>query len=179
MPGRLGSPIVSLIAHPLLLALVVVATTLGCGASRQGAAGEDAPVPSPASEFEDGDVRDTTVSNPIGGRREGFDLGTVYFDFDMSTIDPDAQRTLATIGTELRRSGATVLIEGHCDATGSDEYNIALGERRAEAVRQFLYNSGVPDRQMDTVSFGEARPAVAGSGEAVWRLNRRAEILVD
>ena len=69
-------------------------------------------------------------------------------------------------------------IEGHCDERGSEEYNIALGERRAAAVRAYLYNLGVPNEQMTIVSYGEARPAVRGTGETAWQLNRRAQFVV-
>ena len=78
----------------------------------------------------------------------------------------------------LRESGASVTIEGHCDERGSEEYNVALGERRANAVRSYLYNLGVPNGQMSVVSYGEARPAVNGTGETAWQLNRRAQFVV-
>ena len=69
-----------------------------------------------------------------------------------------------------------VTIEGHCDERGSDEYNMALGARRAAAVKRYLMDLGVPGARLDTVTYGESRPAVRGEGEQVWRRNRRAEI---
>ena len=67
------------------------------------------------------------------------------------------------------------MIEGHADERGSEEYNLALGERRAEAVRKYLAALGVPSSQMRIVSYGESRPAVTGHDESAWGLNRRAE----
>ena len=69
-------------------------------------------------------------------------------------------------------------MEGHCDERGSEEYNLALGERRANAVRQYLVNLGVTNSTLDTVSFGESKPAVQGHDESAWRWNRRAEFRV-
>ena len=69
----------------------------------------------------------------------------------------------------------TVTVEGHCDERGSEEYNLALGDRRANAVRRYLIDLGVPASRLRTVSFGEARPAVPGHDENAWRYNRRAE----
>jgi peptidoglycan-associated lipoprotein len=71
-----------------------------------------------------------------------------------------------------------ITIEGHCDERGSEEYNLALGERRAAAVRQYLVDSGVSAGKLDTVSFGEAKPAVQGHDESAWRWNRRGEFVV-
>ena len=68
-----------------------------------------------------------------------------------------------------------VVIEGHADERGSEEYNLALGERRAEAVRRYLEALGVAESQLRIVSYGESKPAALGSDEAAWRLNRRAE----
>ena len=66
-------------------------------------------------------------------------------------------------------------IEGHCDERGSEEYNLALGERRANAVKRYMVDLGVPSSQLRTVSFGEAKPAVVGHDESAWRYNRRTE----
>jgi len=70
-----------------------------------------------------------------------------------------------------------VVIEGHCDERGSEEYNLALGERRADAVRRYMTDLGVPGGRMSTVSFGESRPAVQGHDESAWRYNRRADFV--
>lgn len=142
----------------------------GCS-TKSAPSGTDTPVP--GSEFRDGASGSSGSGAP---RRSGFDLGTVYFGFDQATIETDAQGILKNVAAELSSSGAAIVIEGHCDELGSEEYNLALGEKRADAVRRYLYNSGVPSNQMNTVTYGESRPAVNGTGENIWRLNRRAEL---
>jgi peptidoglycan-associated lipoprotein len=128
----------------------------------------------PDSEFSDrsGDgVADTMISG-----RSGFDFGTIYFGFDKAVIEHDVRFILDSAGAQLSSSGRSIVIEGHCDEVGSDEYNLALGEVRAAAVQRYLFNLGVSADQMEIVSYGESRPALQGSGETVWRLNRRVEI---
>jgi len=105
------------------------------------------------------------------------ELETVYFDYDQSVIRDDQRATLGTnAGTIKSRNLTRFTVEGHCDERGSDEYNLALGERRANAVKQYLVDSGV-SASVDTVSYGESRPAVQGSDESAWRMNRRAEFV--
>ncbi|MFO0691113.1 MAG: OmpA family protein [Myxococcota bacterium] len=106
----------------------------------------------------------------------GASIAPIYFDLDKSDIKPQFESILESAAATLKSSGGSAVIEGHCDERGSDEYNVALGERRAVAVRRYLYNLGVPVSQLSVVSYGEARPAVSGTGETAWSLNRRAEI---
>ena len=102
----------------------------------------------------------------------------VYFDFDKSDIKPEFRDIIAAHATYLSdHPSASITLEGHCDERGSREYNMALGERRANAVRKFLMLQGVAARQIDVVSFGEERPVAFGHDESSWQLNRRAEIL--
>ena len=162
---------------PVLLA-VVLAFAAGC-ASTPEPAEETGDVVD--SEFTDatGDASSMAESNmdAMAASRD-IEIPAVYFDFDRSDIKPQYESILRTGAMALKDSGASVTIEGHTDERGSDEYNIALGERRAAAVRNYLYNLGVPMEQMTIISYGESRPAANGSGEAVWRLNRRAEFRV-
>ena len=103
---------------------------------------------------------------------------TIYFDYDVSAIEPAYFEALRAHATYLLGNpGTRLVIEGHCDERGSREYNIGLGERRAVAVRRFLEAEGVPARQLETVSYGEERPADFASTEAAWRKNRRAELI--
>jgi peptidoglycan-associated lipoprotein len=100
---------------------------------------------------------------------------TVYFDFDKSSLRGEDQATLQRhLPCFTTRSG-TVRIEGHADERGTTEYNIALGQRRADAVTRWLSGQGVPPSRIRTVSYGEERPAVGGSGEGAWAKNRRVE----
>lgn len=105
-------------------------------------------------------------------------LEPVYFAFDRSDLDEDARRALrANAGAiEASPEWGVLTIEGHCDERGSDEYNLALGEERAQVVSRYLADLGVPAWRLDTVSFGEAKPAAAGHDEAAWRYNRRSEL---
>ena len=105
-------------------------------------------------------------------------LLTVYFDYDSSDIREDARGALRQDADKLNAGGlGTVTIEGHCDERGSTEYNLALGERRANAVKRYLVDLGVPSNSLRTVSFGEERPAVQGHDESAWHYNRRADFV--
>jgi peptidoglycan-associated lipoprotein len=103
-------------------------------------------------------------------------LATVYFDFDSYTLRDDAQSELRKIATGLKSAAGTkIQVEGHCDERGSNEYNLALGERRARAITEFLAAEGVSAADLSTISYGEERPAVQGSTEDAWSKNRRGE----
>ena len=101
---------------------------------------------------------------------------SVYFAFDSSDLDASAQATLDAAAAWLKATGTKVTIEGNCDERGSREYNLALGQRRADSVRDYLIARGVPADQINTVSFGEERPVCTSHGEACWAQNRRADI---
>ena len=101
-------------------------------------------------------------------------LVDAFFDYDMSTIREDAQATLRKNAEYLRRWTSTrVMIEGHCDSRGTNEYNLALGERRASAVRDYLVSLGISADRMMTVSRGEETPQCAEENENCWQRNRR------
>ena len=108
------------------------------------------------------------------------ELKTVYFDYDRANVREDQKGTLRGNSQEINGHAEwrTVVIEGHCDERGSEEYNLALGERRATSVKQYLGTLGIPAARMDTVSFGESKPAVQGHDESAWRWNRRGEFKV-
>lgn len=98
----------------------------------------------------------------------------VYFGFDTSALSADAQATLTRqIAWMKEFPKNNVTIEGHCDERGTREYNLALGERRATAVKNFLVSGGISPSRISTISYGKERPAVVGTGEEVHRLNRR------
>ena len=106
-------------------------------------------------------------------------LQPVYFDFDRSQLRSDARVQLDANARILERQPALELIlEGHCDENGSAAYNLALGDRRARAVRDYLVNLGIDASRLRTISYGKSRPAVLGSGEAAWAKNRRCEFKV-
>jgi len=104
-------------------------------------------------------------------------LATVfYFEFDSAVLLPEARAALIGHAEYLRNASKSVRLEGHADERGTREYNMALGERRANAVRDFLVLQGVSSSKIETVSYGEERPAVSGSGDSAWSKNRRVEL---
>lgn len=99
----------------------------------------------------------------------------VFFDYDQYSLKPDAVRTLQRQAAWMQRNAnVKLIIEGHADERGTREYNIALGNRRAVAVRDQLQSLGVQGARLSTISYGKERPAVVGSNEAAWSQNRRA-----
>lgn len=115
------------------------------------------------------------VEGPTGGL---LDTKTIYFDFDSSQIKSDYNPIIAAHAKYLTSNPSVrVRLEGNTDERGTREYNIGLGERRAQAVREALMLQGVADAQITTVSYGEERPAVTGHSEAAWSKNRRVDIV--
>ncbi|MBQ9536688.1 MAG: peptidoglycan-associated lipoprotein Pal [Desulfovibrionaceae bacterium] len=105
--------------------------------------------------------------------------GRVYFAFDRYAILPEGKAVLTNKAELMKKfPSIRVRIEGNCDERGTQEYNLALGERRAQAAREFLTALGVNPAQMETISYGKENPAVQGSGEAVWQQNRRDDFRV-
>ena len=103
---------------------------------------------------------------------------TVYFDFDRASIKPEFQRILDKHAAFLvKNPSMKVTIEGHTDSRGTPEYNIALGERRAQSVETYLLNAGVSSSQVTVVSYGEEKPAVMGSTEYAFAQNRRGVVV--
>ncbi|QYF92642.1 peptidoglycan-associated lipoprotein Pal [Massilia sp. PAMC28688] len=103
---------------------------------------------------------------------------SVYFDYDSYVVQDAGRSVVSNHGNYLSANkGRRVVIQGHTDERGGTEYNLALGQKRAEAVRQSLLALGVAPAQMEAVSMGESKPAATGSGEEVWAKNRRADIV--
>jgi peptidoglycan-associated lipoprotein len=106
-------------------------------------------------------------------------LRTVYFDFDDFRLRSDARSTLEQNGSWLKSNpDVKVEIQGSCDERGSEEYNLALGQKRADAARQYLVDLGVDGSRLSTISFGEERPAVSGHDESAWAKNRRDDFVI-
>jgi peptidoglycan-associated lipoprotein len=104
---------------------------------------------------------------------------TVYFDLDSSTIKKSEDKKLEDVAAFLKGHASDALrVEGNCDERGTEKYNLSLGQRRANAVREYLANLGIDPRQIVTVTYGALRPAVEGHNEAAWGKNRRGDFVV-
>ena len=119
---------------------------------------------------------DGSLQGPVPGSENDFmTIGDrVFFGFDKSNLDSDAQSTLAKQAAWLIKfPQVTIQVEGHADERGTREYNLALGDRRANSVREYLISLGVSENRITTISYGKERPAVEGSNEEAWAQNRR------
>ena len=103
----------------------------------------------------------------------------IYFDFDRYDVRQDAKTVLQTIASWLlKNTSAKVLVEGHCDDRGTNEYNLALGDRRAKAVRDYIVALGIGSGRIETISYGEEKPVCSQQTEECWTKNRRAHFVV-
>jgi len=158
--------------------LATVALLAGCPSKKP-----DVPPPPPTpttdtSGVENADALAGDTSASMGPSGELLSKRIVYFDFDRADIRADSQSVVAAHAAYLAKNpNQKVRLEGHADERGSREYNIGLGERRGQAVRRALALQGVAETQLTTVSYGEERPAVAGSDEQAYAANRRVEII--
>ncbi len=145
----------------------------GCASTNAGSAGDGSKGTSTGSEFDDGSIGD---EQPVSTSSIA-DLVSVYFDYDKSAIKSEGAGALRANAGVIKANLdlGQITVEGNTDERGSEEYNLALGERRAMAVKRYLVDLGVPDARLRTVSFGEAKPAVAGHDEKAYRYNRRSD----
>jgi peptidoglycan-associated lipoprotein len=106
------------------------------------------------------------------------ELQDAFFDYDKSELKSEARMVLTQDGEFLMANpGGKVMIEGHCDERGTNEYNLALGDRRARAAKDFLVKYGVDPARIETISYGEERPFATGHDESAWAQNRRAHVV--
>jgi peptidoglycan-associated lipoprotein len=157
-----------------LWASLLLCGVLAAGCSSTGRKGADS----------DGGMADGAATSGYGPlalsaeQLQQMDNRVIYFEFDESTVPSRYHDLLRGHGRYLSENpGLSVNIEGHADERGSREYNIALGESRADAVRRFLQAEGAGGNQITTISYGEERAADPGHGESAWALNRRAVLL--
>jgi peptidoglycan-associated lipoprotein len=106
-------------------------------------------------------------------------LGTIYFDYDRAVVRDDARATLdGNAGWLKKFRTIKVLVEGHCDERGTEEYNLALGEKRAKAAQDYLLSLGIGSDRLKIISYGKSQPINPGHDEGAWQMNRRAQFLV-
>ena len=131
----------------------------------------------------EGNITETTGSGIVSGSQEDLIVNVgdrVFFGYDSSDLDSDALELLQDQVAWLKQnSDVTVTIEGHCDERGTREYNLALGEKRAQAVKNYLIGLGINPDRVSTISYGKERPAVVGSNDGAWAQNRRSVTLVN
>lgn len=169
----------------MMLALVV--TVAACSSSKN--AGDDALRVEERDDIAAGplggtEVYDRAVPNgPMPGTQQDLVVNVgdrVFFDYDRYDLTPEGQRTLEHQAEWMKMyPSVTITIEGHCDERGTREYNLALGERRANAVRSYMAALGVDSSRITTISYGKERPAVLGSNPSAWQQNRRGVTVVN
>ena len=161
------------------------------GVGGNGAQGADAEGFGPGSGFGNArsgqfasqdQIGDATNADADGWRpadpANNLGMPVIYFAYDSDLLVPSETANLDKVAEYLAKNAALgLVIQGHCDARGTEEYNRALGERRANAIRAYLAGRGLADGRMKTMSFGKDKPAVSGSGESVWRQNRRGVLV--
>jgi len=142
---------------------------------------DKAPAPVPSAPVADSrDVRpvETGAVDPLNDPKGVLAQRSVYFDLDSYVVREDGKPVVQSHSDYLNKNkGRKILIQGNTDERGGTEYNLALGQKRAEAVRRSMATLGVSDSQMEAVSLGEEKPKATGSGEAAWSENRRADIV--
>ena len=131
----------------------------------------------------EGTITETTGSGIVSGSQEDLIVNVgdrVFFGYDSSDLDSDALELLQDQVAWLKQnSDVNVTIEGHCDERGTREYNLALGEKRAQAVKNYLIGLGISPDRVSTISYGKERPAVVGSNDGAWAQNRRSVTIVN
>ena len=136
-------------------------------------------VPPPTTPAPSGDVEAEVLSQDLAELNKRGYLQDAFFDYDQADLRDDARTALAADAEWLKRfSSIQVLIEGHCDERGTSEYNLALGDRRANAAKEYLASLGVDGSRVRTVSYGKERPSCTESGESCWQQNRRAHFVI-
>jgi peptidoglycan-associated lipoprotein len=162
----------------LLLVIPVLLFTLGCQKKAVTQAKAPAPAAAPAPAPAPAPAAPAPAAPPDTSAMMMQE--DIYFDFDKSTLKPAAQDNLMKKAAWLRANpNATVTIEGHCDERGTNEYNLALGDRRADSAKAFLVDLGIAASRLTTVSYGEERPVCNQQNEECWSKNRRAHFVLN
>lgn len=164
----------------LLLSLVLVSFVVGCASSKKNADGTGGIVSETtangSTEKVDASAMNFAAAGSDSEKIEG--LKSIHFDFDTATItDAEKQKLNGNVAWMSKNSAAKLLIEGHCDQRGSTEYNLSLGERRANAVKAMMVKLGVSESRLSTTSFGKEKLIATGDSEAEMAQNRRANFV--
>jgi peptidoglycan-associated lipoprotein len=183
-PRATASPLqqgVAMRTSPSLVLSALAAMAIagaGCGGKKQVTA-TTSTMPNPGSQRVAAEPKRSTGGADVASKHGAAmpDVGRIYFDYDKATLRPEARDTLDRLAAWLRATpGAAVTIAGHADERGTEEYNLALGDQRAKVARDYLVRLGIDGDRVETISYGEERPAVSGSSEDAWQQNRRGEL---
>ncbi len=157
----------------MFLIILGIAMIFGCAPKETVKPEEPKPAPAPQPQAEE-------APQPQAVPQPEIKLESVYFDFDRSNIRADASQVLKNNAEALKNAqNVRVRIEGNCDERGTNDYNMALGERRAKAVQDYLITLGIDTNILTTVSYGEERPVCTEQNETCWSKNRRVDLVVE
>lgn len=155
----------------IVIALVTVILAIGCTSKKKVDDTQDVP-----AAAVDNSAMNFDAAGSDSGKING--LVTVRFEYDRSTLSSQAKKDLAGNAEWIKANPkSSIQIEGHCDNRGTIEYNLALGERRAQAVKSYLVGLGIAGDRLNVISYGEEKPLVDGDSEEAWSKNRRANFL--
>ena len=158
-------------------ALVSVLTACGTTSNKVTNTAVENKSNAPAVETSGGWLNPPQEMNAIADQMNALAERSVYFDFDSFLVKPEYREMLEAHAKYLSQNKASIVIQGNTDDRGTTEYNLALGQKRAEAVKKVMNVLGVSDNQIETISFGKERPKMKGNNEAAWEENRRADIV--
>ena len=172
----------------LVLILPAMLFTVSCAKEEVAAAPEpqvepappEEPKEEPAEEPSPEDLKAQEMERALMAAKFDFENNTIYFEFDSAALSPESQQSLTEkADLLLAHPEISATIAGHCDERGTDAYNMALGQRRADSAKAFLENLGVNASQLNTISYGEEQPVDPASNEEAWAKNRRDEFSLD
>ena len=177
------------LAFALVMILAAVVFTVSCSKkTMQTEASQTPAAQAETTDLQSADVKSMEADQPgespevasvsHEADKPAFIDKTIYFEFDSALLSSQAREILISQADYLRsNANVRLTLEGHCDERGTEAYNIALGQRRADAVKTFLMDMGIPTDRLTTISYGEERPAVIGRNESAWAQNRRVQYL--
>ena len=169
--------------YKFLISTFLVLFVAACATKPKDAADSSGSGSSSSDSSVEGTISETAGSGIVKGSQEDLIVNVgdrVFFGYDSSDLDSDALELLQDQVAWLKQnSNVSVTIEGHCDERGTREYNLALGEKRAQAVKNYLIGLGISPDRVSTVSYGKERPAVVGSNDGAWAQNRRSVTIVN
>ena len=177
--------VIKLFTSALLVFFLAACSTTPKDTADSSGSGSSSSSSSDVSSSEEGTITETSPESAsiTPGSQEDLIVNVgdrVFFNYDSSDLDSDAQELLQDQVAWLKQySDVSVIVEGHCDERGTREYNLALGEKRAQSVKNYLISLGISSDRISTISYGKERPAVIGSNDGAWAQNRRSVTLVN